>query len=161
GSGGMMSTGPAGGAGGGFGAGGMPNETPGTIACGPVQCNLATEVCCPDGAMSTCSPMAMGCPGASLELPYGPLGCDDAADCGAGKVCCVEQVGTQLGYGCSAAPCMKHEVCIPGGVCTDGFECVPDASEPSGARCVATDASVHCGTVDCTAPDAVCCLGMM
>ena len=145
------------------GSGGMNAKSPGAIACGAETCDTLTQKCCaaPDGA-GTCISLADTCgPSLRFDYEFDEMKCDDAADCTGGQICCLDLSKTapaKISYECSPGPCNLHEACIPGGVCSSGFQCVADAQEPSGARCVAVDAAVTCDAATCIEPAGVCCL---
>src|SRR5262245_2749882 len=67
--------------------GGLSN--PGKVTCGSVECNSPAEVCCGtfslggDGGKSVACTTPNGCTGTAGA-------CDEAADCPASNICCLE-----------------------------------------------------------------------
>jgi hypothetical protein len=66
--------------------GGLPSD-PMTIQCGLDPCTTPAEQCCvvqsDAGASASCESAGTACPGINI-------GCDEAADCPSGQVCCGE-----------------------------------------------------------------------
>jgi hypothetical protein len=82
-------------------SGGLPCDAH-KIYCGASNCDGATEDCCVDttNGTSSCAPKGT-CP-----TDKAGLGCDEAADCAAGEVCCFTASGTTpTGSLCQTGPC--------------------------------------------------------
>ena len=83
-------------------SGGLPCD-PGKIFCGSKSCDAKSEDCCVDThtGSATCAPKGT-CSGSTTA----GLGCDEAADCAAGEVCCFTASGvTPTGSLCQTGPC--------------------------------------------------------
>jgi hypothetical protein len=81
---------------GGGGSGGIPGipgiptmPSPGVIPCGAAQCFAGMQVCCPLG---TAGQMGPACAASNMTCNAVTLGCDEAADCQRGTICCATVV---------------------------------------------------------------------
>jgi len=94
----------------------------GTIDCGMMTCNAATEQCClgggPGGGTATCIAIGDTCMGVASD-------CDGPEDCGAGQVCCASR-DSSGGFGARCA-----DSCGGGGTIGGGFELCHDAMDCS------------------------------
>lgn len=140
-------------------------STPGKIACGSVDCDLGTEVCCADAGTGRCvaktaSPTAEACGPKEAELR-----CDEGADCARGEACC-----RRVHCGPDQSPCVDPDAddactsyasCVPSSQCYSGdLACLPHSTCSNGPcegdRCPAAAAALPCGGVQC-APHKTCC----
>ena len=80
------------------------------VSCGPSTCKLS-ETCCVyvnlSGAQYDCR---SACPAAQGADQLSALKCSGTADCGSGRVCCVERSNPQNVSVCSATPCGSNQV---------------------------------------------------
>jgi hypothetical protein len=83
----------------------------GEVSCGTATCTMPGEKCCADAT----SGVPMGCIAASAPCPSGsaPVTCDEPADCGAGRSCCLNrylQAGALQNVDCESS-CVGPSVC--------------------------------------------------
>ena len=110
------------------GGGGMSN--PGKVDCGMMTCMAGTEVCCVSGGgfMSDAGPMYK-CQSSMMMCQGARIGCDEAADCQMGSVCCGGLSGQSFGSRCtmmgmtmcgqgSVQLCKTNQECGNNGTCT-------------------------------------------
>lgn len=82
-------------------SGGLPCEA-NKIYCGASSCDATSQDCCVDTKTGQSACGAKGSCGATKA----GLGCDEAADCAAGEVCCFTASGiTPTGAICQTGPC--------------------------------------------------------
>lgn len=129
-----------------------PIPTAGVVICGKQTCDLATSYCVVD---SGCRPKGSDFDPDRVE-PNSML-CDDASDCQAGSVCCMQGEGGEVIMQCSAPPCSLLEVCVPGGVCSTGRHCLRDETPGTGASCQPAFPGAPCGKQRCGGDRPVCC----
>lgn len=119
-----------GGKGGAAGDGGALTPTPGVIECAGTPCTIAgtiPNVCCYGGLTSACLPSFPGC------VQFGvAVGCDDAADCDTGSLCCRTALGTtSCAKTCSSG---QTQLCRTNAECKAGT-CRPLAQAPAYSSC--------------------------
>ena len=110
--------------------GGAPER----VRCGDVGCGGEEAECCVRSG-------AMTCIGAQASCSYGVrMRCDEAADCGAGQVCCLDGVYRRNEAVCTArSDCWGSGamvLCSTSGDCLSGQTCLPFVQPPGYARCV-------------------------
>jgi hypothetical protein len=100
-----------------------------SFACGTATCTAAAPICCNDHA--TCVADATQCPKPDGSIiPRATIECDDADDCGDGKVCCssFNKGNNFTDYFCRAdcgqiayggQVCKQSCECLGGKACTD------------------------------------------
>jgi len=134
----------------------VPSATPGKIYCVNALCDREREVCCEDKRSTRGECVARdgfsGCPDDELR----PKWCDEKADCDVDSVCC-RDTGARVTRcergGCASDP--DHEVCLPGGSCSQDRECVAKQHWNDYGLCLARkNRTIDCGGTPC---DKICC----
>jgi hypothetical protein len=92
----------------------------GEVQCGKATCTLPGEKCCADPTTG----VSTGCVAASAACPSGgaPVTCDEPADCGAGRSCCLNrylQAGALQNVECEPG-CIGPAVCQVDADCASG-----------------------------------------
>ena len=130
-----------------------PVRMAGVVICGEQTCDLATSYCV---AGSGCRPK-----GPDFDPQrVGPnsMLCDDASDCEAGSVCCMQGAGGgEVVMECRVPPCHLFELCVPGGACSEGRRCLQDGTDGTGASCQPASPGAPCGKERCGGVRPVCC----
>jgi hypothetical protein len=119
----------------------VPPSDPPNVACGATTCPIASKVCCEESGTTSCrdrfDPQCSGI----------IAGCDEAASCGFGQVCCVTDLQsagleTRCATSCSGS---------------DPQSCRTNAECPSGQTCVAWTCAGHTvATCNAAGADAGC-----
>lgn len=139
-------------------AGCTPQQVPQTpgVACGPRRCTDRAPVCC---LQLTASSLTSSCTDPRFECPSSRYECDEAADCGSMRLCCLSQRVSVGGVSSSTicrATCDsgETEVCIVGSYsCSSGAPCCQVSADL--ALCAAAGATCPGGADGGTsAPDA-------
>lgn len=94
----------------------------GTVACGDMTCDAATQQCCVSGggggATATCIGLGEECMGATAD-------CDGPEDCSGAEICCAMVEGLGGAASCTTDDCSgftSFELCHSPTDCTDGSD---------------------------------------
>jgi hypothetical protein len=118
------------------GPSGLNTPSPGSIECAGMACVIAgtpTNTCCvgPLPFPTSCLPTFPGC----VNGGGMPIGCDDAADCPNGQLCCGNLSGQSAGSRCAATcPSPSIQICRTHAEC-HSRKCAPIFQAPQYGAC--------------------------